>query len=346
MPTIAELVATRADDRAPGLLFEGRSWTWAEVAHECAVRAAMLRATRRRDRTVPRRRAARQRARVRLPARRCRARGRRGRRHQPDPAGRGARARHPPHRLRARRHRGRAPAAPRRPRPRDRRRPDRHRRIGHVARLVRRARATRRSRAELPGPETLFVLIFTSGSTGAPKAVRGTQGRFARMGARMPFGPDDVLYCAMPLFHGNALASNFVPALTSGADDRAAAPVLGVGVLRRPAPRRRDVLQHRRPRAVVRARHAAVARRPRPPRQVRARARVVAGRRGRVPRTLRHPARRRLRLERGRDHHHAGARRQAGRARRARGRGRRRRRRPRDRRRVPARRVRRARPAA
>ncbi len=70
---------------------------------------------------------------------------------------------------------------------------------------------------DLPGPETLFVLIFTSGSTGAPKAVRGTQGRFASLGERMPFGPDDVLYCPMPLFHGNALASNFVPALTSGA---------------------------------------------------------------------------------------------------------------------------------
>jgi fatty-acyl-CoA synthase len=69
----------------------------------------------------------------------------------------------------------------------------------------------------LPGPETLFVLIFTSGSTGAPKAVRGTQGRFASLGTRMPFGSDDVLYCPMPLFHGNALASNFVPALTSGA---------------------------------------------------------------------------------------------------------------------------------
>ena len=71
--------------------------------------------------------------------------------------------------------------------------------------------------AALPGADTLFVLIFTSGSTGAPKAVRGTQGRFASLGERMPFGPDDVLYCPMPLFHGNALASNFVPALTSGA---------------------------------------------------------------------------------------------------------------------------------
>src|SRR5262249_44626049 len=67
----------------------------------------------------------------------------------------------------------------------------------------------------LPGPETLFVLVFTSGSTGAPKAVRGTQGRYAGFGASMPFTPDDVLYCPMPLFHGNALAASFVPALTS-----------------------------------------------------------------------------------------------------------------------------------
>jgi fatty-acyl-CoA synthase len=71
--------------------------------------------------------------------------------------------------------------------------------------------------AELPGPETLFVLIFTSGSTGAPKAVRGTQGRYAGFGASMPFTSDDVLYCPMPLFHGNALAASFVPALTTGA---------------------------------------------------------------------------------------------------------------------------------
>jgi fatty-acyl-CoA synthase len=68
-----------------------------------------------------------------------------------------------------------------------------------------------------PAADTLFVLIFTSGSTGAPKAVRGTQGRYARLGTRMPFAPDDVLYCSMPLFHGNALASNYVPALASGA---------------------------------------------------------------------------------------------------------------------------------
>lgn len=69
----------------------------------------------------------------------------------------------------------------------------------------------------LPDPSALWVLLFTSGSTGAPKAVRGTQGRYAQLGRAMPFAEDDVLYCSMPLFHGNALASCFVPALVTGA---------------------------------------------------------------------------------------------------------------------------------
>ncbi|HEX5096736.1 MAG TPA: AMP-binding protein, partial [Acidimicrobiia bacterium] len=70
---------------------------------------------------------------------------------------------------------------------------------------------------EPPAPETLFALLFTSGSTGAPKAVRMTQGRAARGAANVIFSPDDVLYCAMPLYHGNALNANLFPALRSGA---------------------------------------------------------------------------------------------------------------------------------
>ena len=69
----------------------------------------------------------------------------------------------------------------------------------------------------LPQPDDLFLLIFTSGSTGAPKAVRMSQGRAARTGVRMPFAVDDVLYCAMPMFHGNALAATVFPAFASGA---------------------------------------------------------------------------------------------------------------------------------
>jgi fatty-acyl-CoA synthase len=73
--------------------------------------------------------------------------------------------------------------------------------------------------AALPGPEVLYLLLFTSGSTGAPKAVRMTQGRAARTSAKAAaaFSPDDVLYCSMPLFHGNALLANLFPALVGGA---------------------------------------------------------------------------------------------------------------------------------
>ena len=69
------------------------------------------------------------------------------------------------------------------------------------------------------GPESLYLLIFTSGSTGMPKAVCMSQGRAARTAgeAARGFGPDDVLYCTMPLFHGNALWANLLPALISGA---------------------------------------------------------------------------------------------------------------------------------
>jgi fatty-acyl-CoA synthase len=70
---------------------------------------------------------------------------------------------------------------------------------------------------ELPRADTLFALIFTSGSTGAPKAVRVTQGRMAEAAAAMGFTHDDVLYCAAPLFHGNALSGNVFPALGAGA---------------------------------------------------------------------------------------------------------------------------------
>jgi fatty-acyl-CoA synthase len=84
--------------------------------------------------------------------------------------------------------------------------------------LLERAAASRsRDALPMPDPETLFALLFTSGSTGAPKAVRMTQGRAARVVENAMFTPDDVLYCAMPLYHGNALNANLFPALRSGA---------------------------------------------------------------------------------------------------------------------------------
>jgi fatty-acyl-CoA synthase len=62
--------------------------------------------------------------------------------------------------------------------------------------------------------DDLFLLIFTSGSTGLPKAVRCTQGRFARTGghvariAGLTAGDDttagDVVYSPLPFFHSSA----------------------------------------------------------------------------------------------------------------------------------------------
>jgi fatty-acyl-CoA synthase len=72
---------------------------------------------------------------------------------------------------------------------------------------------------ELPPPDALYLLIFTSGSTGAPKAVQMSQGRATRtaQAGAVAFSPADVLYCSMPLFHGNALLANLFPAMVSGA---------------------------------------------------------------------------------------------------------------------------------
>ena len=73
--------------------------------------------------------------------------------------------------------------------------------------------------ASTPPPDELYLLLFTSGSTGAPKAVRMSSGRAARTAshAAVAFGADAVLYCSMPLFHGNALLANLFPGLIAGA---------------------------------------------------------------------------------------------------------------------------------
>ncbi|MGD9704682.1 MAG: AMP-binding protein [Acidimicrobiia bacterium] len=74
--------------------------------------------------------------------------------------------------------------------------------------------------ADPPGDRALF-LLFTSGSTSAPKAVVCSSERMAMAGARAALGygvtRDDVCYCAMPLFHGNALMACWAPALSQGA---------------------------------------------------------------------------------------------------------------------------------
>lgn len=70
-------------------------------------------------------------------------------------------------------------------------------------------------------PDTLLLLLFTSGTTGASKAVRCSQGRLARIAhaAVDKYGHrrEDVEYCSMPLFHGNAIMALWAPALAVGA---------------------------------------------------------------------------------------------------------------------------------
>ena len=72
-----------------------------------------------------------------------------------------------------------------------------------------------------PEPSDLFLLLFTSGTTGVPKAVRCTQGRLASIALRSAeaygYSRGDVAYCAMPLFHGNALMVLWGPTLAVGA---------------------------------------------------------------------------------------------------------------------------------
>ncbi|MEN4397763.1 AMP-binding protein [Mycolicibacterium senegalense] len=71
------------------------------------------------------------------------------------------------------------------------------------------------------GEDSLMLLLFTSGTTGASKAVICSQGRLTRIAyaAAEKFGHvrQDVEYCCMPLFHGNAIMALWAPALSVGA---------------------------------------------------------------------------------------------------------------------------------
>ena len=97
------------------------------------------------------------------------------------------------------------------------------------------ARAADVVAASDPKPADLFLLLFTSGTTGAPKAVRCTQGRLASIALRSAeaYGYDrhDVAYCAMPLFHGNALMVLWGPTLAVGATVALAARFSASGFL-------------------------------------------------------------------------------------------------------------------
>lgn len=71
------------------------------------------------------------------------------------------------------------------------------------------------------GSMDTFMLIFTSGTSGDPKAVQVANFMVVMSGTvladKYALTPDDVAYCAMPLFHSNAVLAGFAVAAASGA---------------------------------------------------------------------------------------------------------------------------------
>jgi fatty-acyl-CoA synthase len=71
-------------------------------------------------------------------------------------------------------------------------------------------------------PDALLMIVFTSGTTRAPKGVLNSQGRLMMLGwgaclHMCHCTADDVIYCAMPLYHANAQILALAPPLVTGA---------------------------------------------------------------------------------------------------------------------------------
>ena len=73
---------------------------------------------------------------------------------------------------------------------------------------------------EGPGPDDVALLLHTSGTTSRPKQVpllhRNLAASARTIAAFYRLGPDDVSYCAMPLFHVHGLVASVLGALAGG----------------------------------------------------------------------------------------------------------------------------------
>ena len=226
--TVARLLAARADDDHPGVLAETGSWSWREAV-AAGARAGRAGRPAPASRSLPPGRPAAQRPRVPLLAERRRPGRGDGGGHQPHPPGRRPGRRRPGHRLPAHRDRrgGREPAG--RPRPRRRRRPRaRGGAPGTTAPCSTRPTATGPQARALVEPRRRRRPRTSSSSCCSPPAPPARPRRCAAPRDAWPPSPrwrppatataaTSVCYCAMPLFHGNALMALWGPALFVGA---------------------------------------------------------------------------------------------------------------------------------
>lgn len=216
LPTVTELLLARADDANPGLVFEGREWSWADHVQECANRAALLRSLRRPGPfhvgvlmdNVPEYSFLLGGAALAGAVVVALNTSRRG-----DALVRDIRLADCQVVLTDSRYVELLQGL------------DTGARVLDVDSAAWHVTAFRhehsRVEAEPATPDDLLMLVFTSGTSGEPKAVRCTHGKIAGPGVllstRYELGAGDTAYVSMPMFHANAIMAGWAVGLAAGA---------------------------------------------------------------------------------------------------------------------------------